>query len=45
LERLVAACVLHRSDLLPAAAAGIAASLQFGAASDDLLLLAVEVPK
>jgi phosphoserine phosphatase RsbU/P len=45
LERLVAACVLRRADPLPDAIAGIAASLQFGAASDDLLLLAVEVPK
>jgi phosphoserine phosphatase RsbU/P len=47
LESLVAACVLHRKDLLQDAAAGIAASLQFGAAAilDDLLLLAVEVPK
>jgi phosphoserine phosphatase RsbU/P len=45
LERLVAACVLHTADALPVAVRGIVASLQFGAASDDLLLLAVEVPK
>jgi sigma-B regulation protein RsbU (phosphoserine phosphatase) len=47
LERLVAACVLHRKDPLEDAAVGIAASLQVGAAAilDDLLLLAVEVPK
>ena len=47
LERLVAECVLHRADALPDAVSAIAASLQFGAAAvlDDLLLLAVEVPK
>ena len=45
LERLVASCVLHRTDPLPEAAVGIAADIQFGAAArqDDLLLLAVEV--
>jgi sigma-B regulation protein RsbU (phosphoserine phosphatase) len=47
LDRLVAACVLHRRDALPAAALGIATGLQSGAAAvlDDLLLLAVEVTK
>ena len=44
-QRLVAACILHKADPLPAAVLGIAAGLQFGAASDDLLLLAAEVPQ
>ena len=45
LERLVAACILHQADLLAGAVPGIVASLQLGAAADDLLLLAVEVPR
>ena len=47
LDRLVALCVLHRSDSLPEAAARIAADLPVQAAGvlDDLLLLAVEVTK
>jgi phosphoserine phosphatase RsbU/P len=47
LERLVAACVLRQADRLPASVLAIAASLRVGAAAveDDLLLLAVEVPK
>jgi phosphoserine phosphatase RsbU/P len=47
LERLVAACVLRQADRLAASVLAIAASLRVGAAAveDDLLLLAVEVPK
>ena len=47
LERLVAACAHHRADPLPDAVLAITASLRFdmAAALDDLLLLAVEVPK
>jgi phosphoserine phosphatase RsbU/P len=45
LDRMVAACVLHRTDLLADAVARIAAGLHLGAgqAQDDLLLLGVEV--
>jgi phosphoserine phosphatase RsbU/P len=47
LNRMVAACVLHRAHLLPDAVSRIAADLRSGAAQalDDLLLLAVEVTK
>jgi sigma-B regulation protein RsbU (phosphoserine phosphatase) len=47
LDRLVALCVLHRSDSLAESAAKIAADLPVQAAGvlDDLLLLAVEVTK
>ncbi len=47
LQRLVEACVLHRKDNLCDAAANIAAEICASAPAiqDDLLLLAVEVPR
>jgi sigma-B regulation protein RsbU (phosphoserine phosphatase) len=46
LERLVEACILHRGDPLKEAACRIAGDIKSGMArvSDDLLLLAIEVP-